>query len=259
MIPRTQPPQTASEAMPHGTREAARLPLRPGPEDTMPVGFRIFPSPPRADGALLERLARLPVSNVSDNMLRGHGAGLQAFHRSGRMVGTAFTVRTRPGDNLMVHKAIDMAVAGDVIVVDAGGALENAIIGELMAGWAAKRGIAGLVIDGAIRDSEALSAGDFPVYAAGVTHRGPWKDGPGEINVPVCIDGMVVMPGDLVVGDHDGLLAIPQRDAARVIEAAEAQHRKEQASLAAIAAGTWDRSWVDEALRARGCDPSPNQ
>jgi RraA family protein len=224
----------------------------------MSVGFRIFPSPARADSALLERLARLPVSNVSDNMLRGHGASLQPFHRSGRMVGTAFTVRTRPGDNLMVHKAIDMAAPGDVIVVDAGGALENAIIGELMAGWAARRGVAGIVIDGAIRDSEVLSAGDFPVYAIGVTHRGPWKDGPGEINVPVCIDGMVVMPGDLIAGDHDGVLAIPQHDALRVIEAAEAQYRKEQASLAAIAAGSWDRTWVDEALRARGCDPSPN-
>src|SRR5512137_2904717 len=161
----------------------------------MSVGFRIFPSPPRANAALLKRLAALPVSNVSDNMFRGQGTNLEPFHRSGKMVGTAFTVRTRPGDNLMVHKAIDMAAPGDVIVVDAGGALENAIIGELMAGWAAKRGVAGIVIDGAIRDSEVLSAGDFPVYAAGVTHRGPWKDGPGEINVPVCIDGMAVMPG----------------------------------------------------------------
>ena len=149
----------------------------------MTIGFRIFPSPTRADPKLLERLRALPVSNVSDNMLRGQGAALQPFHQSGRMVGTAFTVRTRPGDNLIVHKAIDMAAPGDVIVVDAGGALENAIIGELMSGWAEKRGVAGMVIDGAIRDSEALSEGDFPVYAAGVTHRGPWKDGPGEINV----------------------------------------------------------------------------
>jgi RraA family protein len=222
----------------------------------MSVGFRILPSPPRADAALLRRLAALPVSNVSDNMSRVMGAGLEPFHRSGRMVGTAFTVRTRPGDNLMVHKAIDMAAPGDVIVVDAGGALENAIIGELMSGWAEKRGVAGMVIDGAIRDSDALSESDFPVYAAGVTHRGPWKDGPGEINVPVTIGGMVVNPGDLVAGDHDGVIAIAPEDAERVIAAAEAQHRKEQASLAAIAAGNWDRKWVDEALKARGCDMS---
>lgn len=222
----------------------------------MSIGFRIFPSPPRADAALLKRLAALPVSNVSDNLLRGLGTSLEPFHRSGRMVGTALTVRTRPGDNLVVHKAIDMAAPGDVIVVDAGGALENAIIGELMASWAAKRGVAGMVIDGAIRDSDALSEGDFPVYAAGVTHRGPWKDGPGEVNVVISVGGMVMRPGDLVAGDRDGVIAFPQEDAERIIAAAEAQHRKEQAAMQAIAAGTWDRKWVDEALKARGCDLS---
>ena len=220
----------------------------------MSVGFRILPSPPRASAALLARLAKLPVSNVSDNMQRSHGTNLEPIHRSGKMVGTAFTVRTRPGDNLMVHKAIDMAAPGDVIVVDAGGALEQALIGELMSGWAQKRGVAGFVIDGAIRDSEALSEGDFPVYAAGVTHRGPYKDGPGEINVVVSVAGMVVRPGDLVAGDHDGVVAIAQEEAEQVIAAAEAQHRKEQAALAAIAAGTWDRRWVDDALKARGCE-----
>lgn len=220
----------------------------------MPIGFRILPSPKRADPKLLERLRALPVSNVSDNLQRGFGTNLEPMHRSGRMAGTAFTVRTRPGDNLMVHKAIEMAEPGDVIVVDAGGALENAIIGELMAGWAEKRGVAGFVIDGAIRDSEALAEGDFPVYAAGVTHRGPWKDGPGEINVTVAVGGMVVNPGDLVAGDHDGVVAIPQADAEQVIAAAEAQHRKEAAAMQAIKAGTWDRRWVDEALRARGCE-----
>lgn len=220
----------------------------------MPIGFRILPSPPRANAALLKRLAALPVSNVSDNLLRGQGTSLEPFHHGGRMVGTAFTVRTRPGDNLVVHKAIDMAAPGDVIVVDAGGALDNAIIGELMSSWAAKRGVAGIVIDGAIRDSEALAEGDFPVYAAGVTHRGPWKDGPGEINVVVTVGGMVVRPGDLIAGDHDGLVAIAQEDAEGVIWAAEAQHRKEQSMMQAIAAGTWDRQWVDEALRARGCE-----
>ena len=163
-------------------------------------------------------------------------------------------MKTRPGDNLMVHKAIDSAAPGDVIVVDAGGALDHAIIGELMSGWAKKRGIAGFVIDGAIRDSNELSQGDFPVYAAGVTHRGPYKDGPGEINVVVSIGGPAARPGDLIAGDHDGVLAIPQEDAERVIADAEAQNRKEQAAMLAIQAGTYDRKWVDEALKARGCE-----
>jgi RraA family protein len=220
----------------------------------MPAGFRILPRAPSADPALLERLRKLPVSNVSDNLQRHVGARLTPFHRTGTLAGTAFTVKTRPGDNLMVHKAIDMAEPGDVIVIDAGGALDHAIIGELMAGWARKRGVAGFVIDGAIRDSSELSRGDYPVYAAGVTHRGPYKDGPGEINVVVTVGGMVVRPGDLVAGDHDGVLAIPPGDAARVIADAEAQNRKEQAAMAAIEAGKWDRRWVDEALRARGCE-----
>jgi regulator of RNase E activity RraA len=220
----------------------------------MPAGFRILPSPPRADPALLERLRVLPVSNVSDTMGRTPGTNLAPMHRGGALVGTAFTVRTRPGDNLMVHKAIDMAAPDDVIVVDAGGALDNALVGELMAGWARKRGIAGLVIDGAIRDSETLAGWDFPVFAAGITHRGPWKDGPGEINVVVSVGGMVVRPGDLMAGDADGVLAIAPEEAEAVIAAAEAHQRKEKASMAAIEAGTWDRRWVDEALKARGCE-----
>jgi regulator of RNase E activity RraA len=222
----------------------------------MTIGFRILPMPKRPDPKLLERLRALPVSNVSDNMQRSYGTSLNPIHPSGTMVGTAFTVKTRPGDNLMVHKALDMAAPGDVIVVDAGGALDSAIIGELMAGWAKKRGLAGFVIDGAIRDSEILGEGDFPVYASGITHRGPYKDGPGEINVVVSVGGMVVRPGDLITGDHDGVLAIAQEDAERVITAAEAQHKREQAALDAIAAGTYDRKWVDEALKARGCEMS---
>ena len=221
----------------------------------MPTGFRILPRAASADPALLERLRKLPVSNVSDNLQRHHGAGLAPMHRGGVLAGTAFTVKTRPGDNLMVHKAIDLAAPGDVIVVDAGGALDHAIIGELMAGWAEKRGLAGFVIDGAIRDSQVLAEGEFPVYAAGVTHRGPYKDGPGEINVAVSVGGMVVHPGDLVVGDADGVLAIRPADAEHVIAAAEAQNRKEQATLEAIAAGSWDRRWVDEVLAAHGCKP----
>ena len=219
----------------------------------MTAGFRILPRAASADPALLQRLAKLPVSNVSDNLQRHHGARLKPFHRSGTIVGTAFTVKTRPGDNLVLHKAIDAAAAGDVLVVDAGGALDHAMIGELMASWARKRGVAGFVIDGAIRDSHALHELDIPVFAAGVTHRGPYKDGPGELNVVVSMAGMIVRPGDLIAGDHDGVVAISPQDAEAVIGAAEAQNRKEQAAMAAIAAGTWDRRWVDETLAARGC------
>jgi regulator of RNase E activity RraA len=161
-------------------------------------------------------------------------------------------VRVAPGDNLMVHKAIDIAAPGDVIVVDAGGVVEQAIIGDIMTSHAAKRGVAGFVIDGAIRDADELRSRDFPVYARGVTHRGPYKNGPGEIGVPVSIGGMVVNPGDIIVGDGDGVVAVPLADAEAVLGAAREQKKKEDATLAAIAAGTIDRKWVDETLQAKG-------
>lgn len=222
------------------------------------LGFRVLPSPPRAAAGLLKAFATLPTSNISDNMLRHYGAGaqLRPYHRGGKLVGTAFTVKTRPGDNLLTHKAIDMAAPGDVILVDAGGALDHAIIGEIMSSHARKRGIAGMIIDGAIRDLDAISAGDFPVYACGVTHRGPYKDGPGEINVTVSIAGMTVSPGDIIVADADGVVAIPQADAERIIALTVAQKEKEEASLAAIARGDIDRSWVDKLLREKGHVPS---
>lgn len=110
-----------------------------------------------------------------------------------------------------------------------------------------------MVIDGAIRDADAIAASDFPVYARGITHRGPYKDGPGEINVPISIVGMVVQPGDIIVGDIDGIVAIPQAIAKQVIAATQAQSEKENQILAQIAAGTIDRGWVDQLLRARGC------
>lgn len=223
------------------------------------IGFRILPSPPRAAERILAAFASLPTSNISDNMLRHHGSGarLRPFHRGAKLVGTAFTVKTRPGDNLLTHKAIDMAAPGDVILVDAGGALDHAIIGEIMTSHAKKRGIAGMIIDGAIRDVDAISVNDFPVYACGVTHRGPYKDGPGEINVTISIAGMVVNPGDIIVGDADGVVAIAQEDADRIIALTIAQKSKEEAMLAAIASGsTIDRSWVDKMLKDKGCSLS---
>ncbi|PWB63425.1 MAG: methyltransferase [Bradyrhizobiaceae bacterium] len=220
----------------------------------MPIGFQIHPRPSRIDPALLEALRGIPTPIVSDNMARmfAGGAALRPYHDGTPMIGIALTVRTRPGDNLMVHKAIDIAEPGEVIVVDAGGDLTNAIIGEIMLTHAHKRGVAGFVIDGAIRDSDAIAKSAFPVFARGVTHRGPYKDGPGEINVTAVIGGQAVQPGDIVLGDADGMLAVPRGEALAIAKGARAQVEREARTLAAIADGTIDRSWVDEALRAKG-------
>lgn len=220
------------------------------------IGFRIIDRTHRCSLELVERFRRMPVSVVSDVMARmvASGARLRQMHDGRAMAGPALTVRTRPGDNLMVHKAIAMALPGDVIVVDAGGDLTNAIVGEIMLTEAAALGVEGVVIDGAIRDSQAVRAMSMPVFAAGVTHRGPYKDGPGEINAPIAIDGMVIHPGDLVIGDADGLLAIPCDQAEAIHSAAARKLAEEEQTLTAIRSGVRrDKSWIDTALAAAGC------
>jgi regulator of RNase E activity RraA len=222
----------------------------------MTTGFRILTRDRVASQELIEAFAKLPVANVSDSMSRMTAAGptLRPMHASGGMAGVALTVKARPGDNLMLHKAIDMALPGDVIVMDAGGDTTNALFGEMMLAYAIKRGVAGLVLNGAIRDSDAMKEVNHPVFAAGVTHRGPYKDGPGEINVPIAIDGMVVHPGDIMIGDGDGVLCIPIDEAKGILSKAQAKLAAETRQMEAIAEGTNDRSWVDATLERLGCN-----
>ncbi|MEB8431048.1 RraA family protein [Cocleimonas sp. KMM 6892] len=221
----------------------------------MSTGFQILKRSRIASAELVAAFSALPVANVSDAMCRmtAGGAALRPMHRSSTMAGVAVTVKTRPGDNLMVHKAINMSGAGDIIVVDAGGDLTNALIGELMLAYAIKRGIEGIVINGAIRDSGFIRKENFPVYAAGITHRGPLKDGPGEINIPIAISGMVIEPGDIIIGDDDGFLAVPYHDAENILQLSQKKYEAEKKLVQAIEKGTNDRSWVDKALLDKGC------
>ena len=220
----------------------------------MSASMRILDLPRRPSAQLVAEFARMVTPHLSDSMERLYacGAQLRPMHREGKLAGPAFTVKTAAGDNLLVHRALDTAQPGDVIVVDAGGVLDNAIIGELMMSRARQRGVAGLVIWGAIRDSAEIGAGTYPVFAAGVTHRGPYKNGPGEINVPIVIGGMVVNPGDIIVGDADGLVAVPLAIADRVLASAKSILVKETAAMQQILAGTVDRSWVDQSLKEKG-------
>ncbi len=221
----------------------------------MAIGFRVLKRSWTEHPELVEAFRGLPVANISDVMSRmdAGGTSLRPYHDGTYLCGQALTVKARPGDNLVVHKALDMARPGDVVVVDVGGDLTNAIFGELMLAHAVGRRLGGIIIDGAIRDLAAVRKGSFPVYAAGVTHRGPYKDGPGEINVAISVGGMVVRPGDIVVGDEDGVLAIPLEDAAEVLKDARAKRASEQAAWEQARAGTRDRSWVDEQLKSAGC------
>ncbi|MXQ13096.1 RraA family protein [Microvirga makkahensis] len=222
----------------------------------MTIGFRIRRNARTVSPEVVERFRALPVANVSDSMSRISAAGprIRPMHRSGVLAGPALTVRTRPGDNLMLHKAIDIAAPGDVIVVDGGGDLTNALMGELMLAHAIRRGVAGFVLNGAIRDAAALYERNLPVFAAGVTHRGPYRDGPGEIGFPISIDGMIFEPGDLVLGDCDGIVVVPQDQVENVYVAAKAKHEAENRQMEATEAGTVDRSWVDKSLARLGCE-----
>lgn len=221
----------------------------------MTIGFRILERKKKVALNIAKEFLTLPVANVSDSMWRltAGGSRLRPMHKSGQMAGPALTVKSRPGDNLMLHKAIDMAEPGDIIVCDAGGDLTNSLMGELMLAHAIKRGVGGFVLDGAVRDVEAFLDVNLPVFAAGVSHRGPYKDGPGEINVSVAIDGMVVEPGDLVIGDWDGVLSIPLDDVESILKKTNEKQAAEAVDMAKIEAGEWDRSWVDKTLKDRGC------
>ncbi len=220
----------------------------------MTVGFRIRPVTMRASAALCARFATLPAANIGDVMNRMQTMRGPFFAYGGRrqVAGPVFPVRARGGDNLMLHRAIDMAQPGDIIVLDGAGDLSIAQTGELMMGHVAKRGIAAVIIDGAVRDKEPLRELNLGVWARGVTPSGPYKDGPGEIGYPVSCGGQVVMPGDIVMADEDGVVVIPAADAEEVIVAAEAHHQKEIKAQADIDAGTNNRDWVLAALKAKG-------
>ncbi|WP_428649488.1 RraA family protein [Roseibium sp.] len=187
---------------------------------------------------LIDLYRGIATSLISDNLGRMTGAtGILPYSRTCEMIGTALTVRTRPGDNKTIHEALLQLQPGQVLLVDGGGDLTQALIGEIILANATVRGAAGLVIDGAIRDVSAIRKSDTPCFARGVTHRGPYKNGPGEINVPITIGGMVVHPGDLIVGDEDGLLAVDPETALRILPAVREQEASEEEKLRALRQG----------------------
>ena len=222
----------------------------------MSIGCKIIKDFPRPEEALVRRFRNKPVANIDDCMGRIAAADGISPVGKGFLLGTAFTIRVPQGDNLMFHAAMDLAKPGDVIVIDAGGFTDRAIFGELMATYCKTRGIRGIVCDGAIRDSEALAAmEDFPIYAKAATPNGPYKNGPGEIGVPVVIGGKIVRPGDIVVGDGDGVIFIDPAIAEEIADATDAVEEKEAGIMKHILEdGTYIRPWVNELLEKIGCE-----
>lgn len=214
-------------------------------------GSRIYPSPSQPPRSLLDAFQSVVTPHISDNLGRHIGArGLTRYNHTGKLVGTALTVKTRPGDNLYIYKALTLIEPGHVLVIDAQGDATNAVIGELIKLYAQQRGCVGFVVDGAIRDVASFE--DTPCYARSVVHCGPYKSGPGEINVPVSIGGMIVNPGDIIVGDEDGLVAFSPERAEQVLSRAREHDAHEQQVKAEIATGAIDQSWLDKVLEKAG-------
>lgn len=219
----------------------------------MPVECLLHPATPLPAPELVKRLEKLATSLVSDVFGRWAGApGLlpvSGIAPGAVVAGPALTVRTRPGDNLLVHKALEIARPGEVLVVAAGGATDRAILGGLMGQYATNKQLAAIVVDGAVRDRSVLDRVAPPVFAAGLSHLGPYKDGPGELRSVVSLAGLAVADGDLVIGDEDGIAIIPRARAEEITELAERKRETEEQESRAIAEGTWDRSWIDSSLR----------
>ena len=177
---------------------------------------------------------------------------LRPIYPDARAAGSAITVSCQPGDNLMIHKALSTLMPGDVLVIDGDADVSRALVGEIMMSYAKSRGAVAFVVDGAVRDADSYETKQFPCWSRGINLRGPYKDGPGSINVPVVVGTMRVNPGDIILCDGDGVVAIPAEKAAEVAVKAQEKVDAEVATLKAIAAGTYSAPWVDEALKAKG-------
>ena len=224
--------------------------MHPGP------GFRVRSDcPPLAPG-LKEAFRTFATPDISDllNRLYAINPGVRCLTGSYHsLCGPACTVKVFPGDNLMVHKALDVARPGDVVVVDAGASPMNAVLGDLVCTKAKHRGIAGFVVDGLVRDLPGILELDMPVYARGTSPIGPLHRGPGEINYPVCCGGTVVNPGDLVVADQAGIVVVPQEIAAELLQRLEHQRDAMAAYLRSVRRGDFSNAWVEHILEQAGC------
>lgn len=217
------------------------------------LGFRVLSAPPRLDDDLVRRFADAASSQLADAMGRFNFMDPGIQPRSGLpLCGLALTVNCRPADNLMVHKALEVAEPGDIVVVNTCGNVTSAVFGELMCTTAAAKRIGGIVVDGAIRDVEAITHIGMPAFSRSISPGACDKDGPGEVNVPIGCGGTVVAPGDVVVGDADGVVVVPRAHAAEVLQLVAELIERERTRMGEIRAGQLFLPDVDELLRKKG-------
>lgn len=232
-------------------RRPSSAELHPGP------GFRVkleFERPPEG---LLARLRKFDTPDISDLLNRLYAIDPEIrclTDEVARLCGPVCTVKVFPGDNLMVHKSLDVARPGDVVVIDGGRNRTNALLGDLISAKARHRGIQGFVVDGLIRDLPAVrELGGFPVFARGTTPIGPLHRGPGEINFPIVCGGIVINPGDIIVADPAGAVVVPRGIAEDLVERLDAKRESGASYLASVRRGEFSNTWVDELLEGAGC------
>ncbi len=223
----------------------------------MSVGKRIYLQRELPDPELVNQFKEIPSSNVADVMARSCAMHprirLVSSPKAQVMVGPAYTVKGRAGDNLALHAALNRCSEGDVLVVSNEEDETRAIMGEVMMAYLRyTKKVAGIIIDGPIRDIDEIGKWDFPVYCTGTTPGGPYKDGPGEINVPVACGGVSVNPGDIISADPDGVIVIPRKDADVILKDAIEFMRTDTIKLGQAKDGTADRSWVERSLESKG-------
>ena len=214
-------------------------------------GFRVRALWPRPSRELLDSFGNAASAQVADCMSRlgAMDAGIRPIWPSPRVIGPAITAWCHSGDNLMIHKAVSLAVPGDILVVNTQGNVVSAGFGELLATSAVKLGIAAVIVDGMVRDGEGLETLRLPVYARGLCPNGCNKDGPGEVGAVIACGGVAVRPGDILIADRDGVTVVPLDDATEVSQLAAAQIERESKRLQEIERGVLVRPEIDEALR----------
>lgn len=207
-------------------------------------GMRIRKTFQRPPAESVSRFEGIPAANVGDVTARllTMSARIRPMGRAKRLLGPALTVHSAPADNFIFHKALSLARPGDVIVVNASGDENYSVCGDVMFRYAISRGIAGFVVDGSVRDLDFLMTHDFPVYAVGATPRGPYKIPVGEINMPVACGGQVVAPGDLIIGDQDGVTVVRQEDIDVAYQKVMEVQHKEALMGQLIERGDWETS-----------------
>ncbi|RVU55539.1 RraA family protein [Anaerosphaera multitolerans] len=218
----------------------------------MEVNNRIFLKRYMLEEKILREYENIPTANIGDAMFRlsNMDSRIKLISTPNKIVvGRAITVKARSGDNLMLHKALDIGGPDDFIVVSNDGGSERALMGEIMAIYAEKvRNISGIIIDGPIRDVDELSKMGMAIYATGITPKGPYKEGPGEINTPITCGEQVVLPGDLIVADSDGVAVIHYKDVKQILDKIKEFQKNDFKKVQLAKEGKSDRKWVDKKL-----------